>query len=208
MSCPGWGVALDVTRAVDLFGDYLETLGGVVAPHVLVAIDAFELKQVGARCRRAAGDALDLGGLLKAEKASLDDGPTPLRAGSTGSLLLRAVEGEDDYEAGAVEFARFLLEVVGFRGVVLVDARHALLYERGSLTTLAVDLSPSAASCLAVYEGTPVGALTGYIDPDAEEMFETLPPDVARHYLDMALKIVGGGAGRMLAIPTLPALQC
>ena len=154
----GWGVALDVTRAVDLFGDYLETLGGVVAPHVLVAIDAFELKQVGARCRRAAGDALDLGGLLKAEKASLDDGPTPLRQGSTGGLLLRAVEGEDDYEAGAVEFARFLLEVVGFRGVVLVDARHALLYERGSLTTLAVDLSPSAASCLAVYEGTPVGA--------------------------------------------------
>ena len=88
----------------------------------------------------------------------MDDGPTPLRAGSTGGLLLRAVEGEDDYEAGAVEFARFLLEVFGFRGVVLVDARHALLYERGSLTTLAVDLSPSAASCLAVYEGTPVGA--------------------------------------------------
>ena len=56
MCRPGWGVALDVTRAVDLFGDYLETLGGVVAPHVLVAIDAFELKQVGARCRRVAAD--------------------------------------------------------------------------------------------------------------------------------------------------------
>lgn len=150
-----WNCALDVTRAVELMGNYLDTVSGLVAPNVLVVVDSVELRRIGETIGRSDQEPQDLTSLLKAEKLRLDDPEPVLRAGS--GPLLRAVAGEDAAEAGAVEWARFLLEVVGFRSVVLLDGRHAALYERGATTTCSVDVSNGGCcACLGVVEGQPV----------------------------------------------------